>query len=864
MTPRTLALAVVLALPLAVLGPPATTHASDAAAPSTSVRVDRDPAARALDRLDADARGPIRLTRGPDGLARVVAATGVHDPEVSRSTPLRTAARLHLARYGALLGLADPASRLVAGSVRRSVTGDRVVRFTQERDGLPVIAGAVAVDLRPDRQLASLTASTSRARVGPALVTPETAAAEALSVVRKRVGDGIPLRAATPERRLWDPAVLGVRRTQDPTTHARGVWWVAVRAGATVHRTVLVDDRTGGVVLDLDQDEAVNRVVCDHDNDMTQLDLPCTSDFARVEGGPRSAVADVNDAYRLAGVVAQFYHRIGGIDLTALLGVDEGDHQSLSSTVRYCDPFQPAAACPLANAFWNGVGMFYGEGYASADDVVGHEMTHGVIQHSSDLFYWGQSGAINESMADVMGEIIDHRHPGKGDSPHSWTIGEDLPYGAIRDLRRPGRFGQPDSTTSKRYLGGMVDDGGVHENSGVGNRTFYLVSQGGRQGGLRVHGIDGPSLTRSATLYLDTIQHLVSGSDYADLAAVLVRSCHDLVRHHRVGMTSADCRQVNRATVATGLRTSPRHARQPADAPMTCPRGSGPVRVLLDSEKGDPSSVFDAGDTWVRAPDSTVFPPVLANATSGHRSWFAIEPMDVSLSSLTMHPVALPEGWPAYLWFQQWRVLDSGTRYDGKKLNYDAGTVQVADPTRGHGQRPAEGMPWVNGPRDRIYRKFQNPSPGRIGFSRDSHGYLASRLRLSRFGGDAVSPQFTMSTDNNSTDVGWYLDDIRVYTCGRGPVPTSTPTITGTQAVGSVLTADPGRWAPVRATLRLQWYADGEPVAGATGTTYTVRDEDAGSRLTVRVTASSHHRHTTTSSPATAPISPPVTGSGSG
>src|SRR6201999_3927194 len=124
--------------------------------------------------------------------------------------------------------------------------------------------------------------------------------------------------------------------------------------------------------------------------DMTQLDLPCTSDFARTEHGPPSRLRDVNDAFDLAGVVARFYHQVGGLNLTRLLGVDEGDHRSLSSTVRYCDPFLPPADCPYANAFWNGVGMFYGQGYAGADDVVGHEMTHGVIQHNADLFYWGQ------------------------------------------------------------------------------------------------------------------------------------------------------------------------------------------------------------------------------------------------------------------------------------------------------------------------------------------------------------------------------------------------------------------------------------------------------------------------------------------
>src|SRR6185295_2885162 len=110
--------------------------------------------------------------------------------------------------------------------------------------------------------------------------------------------------------------------------------------------------------------------------------------------------------------------------------------------------------------------------------------------------------------------------------------------GAIRDVRKPGRFGQPDSMTSKRYArAGTFDNGGVHINSGVGNRTFYLLSQGGKQGGRTVHGIDGRSLAKSATLYLDVIQHLVSGSDYADLAAVLDRSCHALARHHRAGFT---------------------------------------------------------------------------------------------------------------------------------------------------------------------------------------------------------------------------------------------------------------------------------------------------------------------------------------
>ena len=278
--------------------------------------------------------------------------------------------------------------------------------------------------------------------------------------------------------------------------------------------------------------------------------------------------------------------------------------------------------------------------------------------------------------------------------------------------------------------------------------------------------------------------------------------------------------------------------------------------MLFDSEKGAPASKFDAGSTWLRAPrlSPLAFPQVPANATSGRRSWFSIEPQDTTVSPLTMHPVALPAGRPAYLWFQQWRLLESGTIVGGTPINYDAGTVEVDDATRGHHAHPAERMPWVNGPRDVITDQFGNPSAGRVGFSRDSRGYVASRLTLNRFSGHAVSPQFTMNTDNDSTEQGWYLDDIRVYTCGRAPVPRSTPRISGAAAVGARLTATTGRWSPSRAKTQVHWYSDGHPIAGATRLRYVVRAADLGKRISVHVTATFQGRHASTFSAATAPV----------
>jgi len=138
------------------------------------------------------------------------------------------------------------------------------------------------------------------------------------------------------------------------------------------------------------------------------------------------------------------------------------------------------------NAFWNGQHMFYGNGktafkpLAGALDVAGHEMSHGVIQSTANLNYQGESGAINESMADVFGVLIDR---------DDWTLGEDVvktsafPSGALRSMIDPhngantGDFGngwQP-KHYDERYTGNQ-DNGGVHINSGIPNYAFYLIA----------------------------------------------------------------------------------------------------------------------------------------------------------------------------------------------------------------------------------------------------------------------------------------------------------------------------------------------------------------------------------------------------
>lgn len=143
----------------------------------------------------------------------------------------------------------------------------------------------------------------------------------------------------------------------------------------------------------------------------------------------------------------------------------------------------------LENAFWSGTAIYYGNGgqvfdpLAQALDVAGHEMSHGVVQTTANLEYLSQSGALNESFADIFGAMIDR---------DDWQIGEDVvntnffPSGALRDLSNPHNgtnnsnqhFWQPEHMDEYVDLPETEegDNGGVHINSGIPNRAFYLFA----------------------------------------------------------------------------------------------------------------------------------------------------------------------------------------------------------------------------------------------------------------------------------------------------------------------------------------------------------------------------------------------------
>ncbi|WP_044023170.1 M4 family metallopeptidase [Bacillus sp. SG-1] len=222
----------------------------------------------------------------------------------------------------------------------------------------------------------------------------------------------------------------------------------------------------------------------------------------------------------------------------------DGNGAALQSTVHYGRSYN--------NAFWNGQQMVYGDGdgttfipLSGALDVVAHELTHAVTDTSADLIYQNESGAINESMSDIFGTLVEHH---ANNSP-DWLVGEDIytpnvSGDALRSMEDPTMQKDPDHY-SVRYTG-TGDNGGVHINSGIGNKAAYLLSEGGTHYGVTVTGIGKTKM--GAIYYRALTQYLTPSSNYSHLRATAVQSATDLY-----GAGSSEVANVNAAFDAVGV-----------------------------------------------------------------------------------------------------------------------------------------------------------------------------------------------------------------------------------------------------------------------------------------------------------------------
>jgi Zn-dependent metalloprotease len=226
-----------------------------------------------------------------------------------------------------------------------------------------------------------------------------------------------------------------------------------------------------------------------------------------------------NDAYDSTGTTYDFYLTVlqrNSIDAHGL---------SLTSTVH-------SGKAPN-NAFWDGRQMVFGDAmpngpfvgsFASALDVVAHELTHGVTQYAvpggGGLEYEEQSGALNESWSDVFGSVI-KQWAGKQDvTQANWLIGETIwnpAFGtALRSMKAPG-------TTSKwddqpKDMAGYVQNGDVHTNSGIPNHAFYLAATA----------LGGSSWEKAGPIWYKALSALTFRATFTDAAKATIDAARAL------------------------------------------------------------------------------------------------------------------------------------------------------------------------------------------------------------------------------------------------------------------------------------------------------------------------------------------------
>jgi thermolysin len=206
-----------------------------------------------------------------------------------------------------------------------------------------------------------------------------------------------------------------------------------------------------------------------------------------------------------------------------------------------------------ANAFYTGGGMYFGDGDAYSNpwvsvDVVAHEFTHGVTEYASGLQYFDESGAANESFSDIFGTAVEYA---VGINP-DYSIAEDITYPGIRSMSDPTIFGHPDHYSERVYIGTGYDNGGVHFNSGIQNKAFYLLAEGGThpQTGVAVPGIGREAAERIFYRALEV--YLWSSSQFLDVRNACMSAAADIY-----GSGSAQHTSTQKAWCAVGVGSCP-------------------------------------------------------------------------------------------------------------------------------------------------------------------------------------------------------------------------------------------------------------------------------------------------------------------
>ncbi|MBI5762538.1 MAG: M4 family metallopeptidase [Planctomycetes bacterium] len=740
------------------------------------------------------------------GLPMMISARGgaplYHTPAAMRGMRAEDVAQVFLTENGHLMGITDVARELSLKMVETDSIGFSHTTYEQVYSGIPVFSGIVKVHQDAAGDISSVNGRFYR--ISAKLeVTPliDGAAAEQIAA---GLFPGIETQAFHNQLVIVDPGWYG-----DPPKGAKLAYYLKLKDNnLQVEEGFFIDARSGQI---LDHWSLVHRAKSRSIFDGAESSV-LPGNLSRTEGQPPvTAPTDTNRAYDYYGDTYDFYSRAFGRDSINGLGM------TMVATVRSTAP-----GCP--NAFWSGsLGQMVFCTGTVTDDIVGHELTHGVTEFTSNLIYQNQPGQLNESMSDIFGELIDlfngnaafagvpggtawPTHPtGPGvDTPNNarsgcsiplsygngvrWLVGEDATVfgGAIRDMFAPScleyfpGFPYPDRANSPANMCESFDSGGVHIGSSIPNHAFAIMVDGKSFNGFTVTGI-GP-IKAGAIWYRAQTKYLTAGAGFEDAYWAINQAATDLIgttpNDPRTGTASAsaisaqDAAQVDMALQAVEMNT-PGACGQPDDVlsrtpPTLC---SGRTTIFFEDFEGSISA-------WQRVTNPTPFTQYQWVQTTTplpvgrlgkamfcddlNSSCAQGSPDQSATHSLISPPIIIPASTkPTYVAFTHF-VSTEGV-FDGGNLKYstNGGALWSIVPRSMFIYSP------TNGRVRNLFGSNSNPMNGQDVWTGSGGGWGTTVLvdKSNLLAGHTVQFRFDFGKDYCGGVDGWYVDDFEVFTC---------------------------------------------------------------------------------------------------
>ncbi len=713
----------------------------------------------------------LSVRRSPTtGLASFVRVTAQADAQGPAAAPQDPTAFLQ--QHAALFGVEDVNTELAEMQMDVDLLGRTHTVYDQYHQGIRVFGGQLRV--HRDVQGRVYAANGDFFPVSDKLPTiPAVGQENAEAIAAGAMGSVTPVLQKS-ELVIVDPGWYG-----DPARSARLAWYVILYDNQIPARDGFFVDALSGELLDHWDliHTARNRKIRDA-NGTSNLNAP----VARAEGQPPHPEEDVNRAYDYAGDVYDYFFHGHGRDSINGNGID-------LEIVVY---FDSGGFCP--NAFWNGEQMVFCPGTVT-DDIMAHELTHGVTDYTADLIYQNQSGQLNESFSDVFGELVDLFNgdaayvgtpggpswpdhptgPGK-DTPNNarsncsyypshgdgvrWLLGEDATAfgGEIRDMWDPTCFGDPDESDSPLQVCQAFDNGGVHIGSGIPNHAFAIVTDGKTFNDITVQGI-GP-IKAGAVWYRALSVYLTPTSDFVDSFDAFTQAATDLVgttlTDPRTGalstetFTTADAEQVRLALLAVEMdRPGTCGGRFTSTPPTLCDNITPLYEDPLD-DMGDWAATgnweFQGGSWFCPNRDATS-----GDVTGTHR----LTSPEITLDGGLLDPILIVR--------HRFNV----------EYGWDGGIFEIS--VNGAGWKSLRSF-LHNGYSTGLYPDFfsnTNPLEGQPAFTGNSGSWGESVADLSELvsGGETIRLRFTFGEDFCcGTNAGWTIDTVSVQHCGIQPV----------------------------------------------------------------------------------------------